>query len=195
MQYAKLRKKLLADLKVKLNAKLAYHGLHHTLDVLKVTEELCVLENVKGKEAILLKTAALLHDAGFVENKHLGHEAAGCVLAESILPDYNYSPEQIEHICQMIMATKIPQTPLDHLGAMLCDADLDYLGRTDFYPIAQSLFDELKDYGIIQEAAAWDKIQVGFLENHRFFTATNQKRREQEKQKRLNELRERVTTQ
>jgi uncharacterized protein len=192
MQYAKLKKTILTDLKHRLNGKLAYHGLHHTLDVLRVTEELCQLENVRGNDATLLKTAALLHDAGFVEDKHTGHEAAGCAMARVILPEYDYTPDQIEHICQMIMATKIPQSPADKYGEILCDADLDYLGRPDFYPIAHSLFEELKAYGIIQESAIWDRIQVGFLENHQFFTATNRARREQEKQKRLEELREKV---
>ncbi len=192
MQYARFRKKLLKDLKNKLSYRLSYHGLHHTLDVLRVTDELCTLEKVSPTEAKLLKTAALLHDAGFVEDKHLGHEVVSCTMAKAFLPEYNYNSEQIERICQMIMATKIPQSPLDRLSEILCDADLDYLGRSDFYPIAQSLFEELQAYGVIQDSAAWDKIQVSFLENHRFFTATNQKRREKEKQKRLAELRARI---
>lgn len=192
MQYAKLKKTLIRDLSNRLSGKLVYHGLHHTLDVLRVTEELCQLEKVSSNEKIILKTAALLHDAGFVEDKHMGHEAAGCIMAREILPEFNYTPEVIDLICQTIMATKIPQSPVDHLGKILCDADLDYLGRDDFYPIAHSLFVELKSYGIVQEETVWDKIQVGFLENHKFFTTTNQQRREQEKQKRIQELKQRV---
>jgi uncharacterized protein len=192
VQFSKLKKMLLADLSNRLSGKLAYHGLHHTLDVLRVTEDLCTLEKVGQTSTTLLKTAALLHDAGFVEDKHMGHEAASCAMARVILPDFGYTESHIEHICQMIMATKIPQSPVDRLGEILCDADLDYLGREDFYPIAHTLFEELRSYGIIQEETAWDKIQVGFLENHQFFTQTNRARREKEKQKRILELRERV---
>jgi uncharacterized protein len=194
MQFSKLKKWLLADLSNRLSGKLTYHGLHHTLDVLRATEDLCALENVGQTSTTLLKTAALLHDAGFVEDKHMGHEAASCTMARMILPEYGYSESQIEHICQMIMGTKIPQSPIDRLGEILCDADLDYLGRDDFYPIAHSLYEELKTYGIVKEETVWDEIQVGFLEKHQFFTKTNRARRENEKQKRIQELRQRVSS-
>ena len=192
MQFSKLKKMILKELNDRLSGKLTYHGIHHTTDVLAVVEELCILEKVPSDQATKLKTAALLHDAGFVEDKHLGHEAASCKMAEAILPNYNYTPQQISHICEMIMATKIPQSPTDRLAEILCDADLDYLGRDDFYPIAQSLFVELQAYGIVQEETVWDKIQVGFLENHRFFTDTNRTRRERQKQQRIAELKDKV---
>ena len=35
-------------------------------------------------------------------------------------------------------ATKIPQTPLTKLEEIICDADLDYLGREDFFEISRS---------------------------------------------------------
>jgi uncharacterized protein len=192
MQYTRLKKEILNDLSRRLSDKLSYHGMHHTHDVLAVTEELCKLEQIGTTDAKLLLTAALLHDAGFVEDKHIGHEAASCKMAVAILPGYGYSTSQIDRICAMIMATKIPQSPIDRLSEILCDADLDYLGRADFYPIAQSLFLELKAYGIVQEEGAWDRIQVGFLENHQFFTETNRNRREAEKQARIREIKSKL---
>ena len=37
----------------------------------------------------------------------------------------------------------MPQTPKNHLEEIMCDSDLDYLGRQDFYPIAETLRQEL----------------------------------------------------
>ena len=87
------------------------------------------------------------------------------------------------------MATKIPQSPKNKLEAIICDADLDYLGRDDFYDIGNTLFEELKAYNILQTEEAWNKLQVKFLENHSFFTNTNRRRRAPRKGKYLRELR------
>jgi uncharacterized protein len=188
MQYGKLKKHIIAELKQRLNTKLVYHGLHHTLDVLAATTSICKQEDISAHQTTLAKTAALLHDYGFVEDKHAGHEEVSCKNAQELLPTYGYSQQDIEHICQTIMSTKIPQSPQDTLGQILCDADLDYLGRPDFYLIAESLFTELSSYGIVTDAATWSKIQLDFLESHRFFTETNKKDREPHKQLRISEL-------
>ena len=53
------------------------------------------------------------------------------------------------------MATKFPQDPHNLLEEIICDADLDFLGRTDFYPIGNSLFEELQDYQLIGDLQSW----------------------------------------
>lgn len=171
-----------------LSQQLTYHSLFHTLDVFQTTSELCLLEKVPLYETILLKTAALFHDSGFlISNK--SHEEWGCQIAEEILPDYQYNTQEIRLVCNMIMATKIPQSPKNKLEQILCDADLDYLGRDDFYPIGNTLFKELQVYGVLKDEVSWNKLQVSFIERHTFFTPTNRKRREPRKQQYLDELR------
>ena len=66
-------------------------------------------------------------------------------MAREILPAYGLTRDQIDTICGMIMATRIPQSPSNQLERILCDADLDYLGRDDFYEIGGRLFEELRD--------------------------------------------------
>jgi uncharacterized protein len=176
-----------------LSPMLSYHGLHHTLDVLEVTDELCEMEGIDEENATLLRTAALFHDSGFlINNKE--HELLGCQIVREKLPDFGYNHEQIEKICAMIMATKIPQSPQNHLEQILCDADLDYLGRDDFYRIGETLFHELKSYHVLQDEKVWNRIQVGFLENHRFFTKTNVARRNPKKGQHLSQLKALVST-
>ena len=187
MDYPAAKAYILNKLKNELDRKLFYHGVHHTLDVLEVTKELCRFEKVNFEDTLLLKTAALYHDSGFIiSNKE--HEKLGCSIATESLSRFNYSDQEIEKICGMIMATKIPQSPKTKLEEILCDADLDYLGRDDFYSIGRTLFEELRAFNILTEEEAWNRIQVSFLESHHFFTPTNIKRRAQRKQHYLDEL-------
>jgi predicted metal-dependent HD superfamily phosphohydrolase len=171
-----------------LSDKLTYHGLHHTLDVLQTVEELCYLEGISDYEAILVKTAALFHDAGFIVGSH-NHEEYSCQIARYYLPNFGYTSAEIDRINDMIRATKIPQSPKNKLSQLLCDADLDYLGRDDFYRIGDSLYQELKLREIIEEEAAWMEIQIDFLEKHSFFTETNKRRRAPKKAGYLEALR------
>lgn len=189
MNYRAAKQYILQRLRSELSGVLYYHGLHHTLDVLRVSAELCEREGVKGKKQVLVKTAALFHDAGFVKNKHMGHEHEGCLIVRDALPSFGYSNQDIEVICSMIMATKIPQSPQNLLEQIICDADLDYLGRTDFYPIGNTLYRELLAYNLIGDEQAWNRLQVTFLSAHHFHTKTNRSEREPVKQRYLEELR------
>ncbi|MCB0634634.1 MAG: HD domain-containing protein [Saprospiraceae bacterium] len=188
MNYLAAKHFILDKLKRELPPQLTYHGLHHTLDVLAITKELCFLEEISASETMLLKTAALFHDSGFIIS-NVEHEKKGCHIARQHLPRFGYDNHEIEQICGMIMATKIPQNPQNFLEEIICDADLDYLGRDDFYTIGATLFSELKAYDILQTEQEWNLIQVKFLENHTFFTHTNRRRRAPRKAEYLDDLR------
>jgi HD superfamily phosphodiesterase len=194
MNYSAAKQFLLAKLRGELSPKLTYHGMRHTMDVLKMATAICISEGIRGRELKLVKTAALFHDAGFVKDKHAGHEAEGCLLAQTYLPDFGYSPRDIEQICAMIMATKIPQSPQNLLEQILCDADLDYLVRTDFVKIGNALIEELKPYNIMHDEKAWNRLQVSFLSAHKFHTQTNKSLREPVKQRYLENLKVLVST-
>lgn len=189
MDYQAAKTFIVEKLRQELSEALTYHGLHHTLDVLQTVEELCYLENTEPYETVLVKTAALFHDAGFMVSIQ-DHEEYSCKIAAHYLPDFGYNAEEINRINEMIMATKIPQMPKDKLGQLLCDADLDYLGRDDFYRIGDSLYQELKTHSVVQETSAWMDIQINFLEQHSFFTETNKRRRAPKKADFLKELRQ-----
>lgn len=182
---------VLQKLRAHLSPTLYYHGLHHTLDVVQQAQALAEGEGITDPEALaLLRTAAHYHDAGFLTT-YQGHEAAGCNLAREVLPSMDYSPAQIELICHLIMATRLPQSPADSLLAkILCDADLDYLGRpADFWPISQTLRKELEAQGSTVDDRTWNEGQVKFLSAHHYWTATAAARREAAKQARLAEVR------
>ena len=194
MDYRAAKQFILDKLRKELPKQLGYHGLHHTLDVLKMASEICKSEGVSERDRVLVKTAALFHDAGFIKNKHTGHELEGCLLVREYLPQFGYAEKDMDCICDLIMATKIPQSPKNILEQILCDADLDYLGREDFFSIGSTLFEELKAYDLIGDEQVWNRLQVSFLSAHRFHTHTNKSLREPVKQRYLEELQDLVAT-
>ena len=177
---------ILSKLKSDLPSNLFYHGLHHTIDVFNAALQIGEQEMLDELDSLLLKTAALFHDSGFmIQNK--GHELIGCEMARNSLPDFGYSENEIEIICGMIMATKVPQSPKCKLEEIICDADLDYLGRDDYDVISNDLYQEINQDGKINKKQ-WLKLQIDFLENHRYFTQTSIKNRNKNKAIRLIEL-------
>ena len=184
MEYEKIKKIILKELKENLPEHISYHSVMHVKDVINAVEEIAIAENVEGEDLMLLKTAALFHDTGFLYGAK-DHEQKSCEIAQKYLLDYGYSQPQIDKIKGMIMATKIPQSPNNKLEEILADADLDYLGRDDFFKIGDKLFDELTMFGIVNSERDWNLLQEKFLESHHFFTKTAINNRNQKKQENL----------
>ncbi len=150
---------------------LSYHSMSHIKDVYDSARRLAQAEGIKGEDLKLLLTAAMYHDCGFIVQAR-EHERISCEIARETLPGFGYSAAQIERICGMIMATQVPQQPHNLLEEILCDADLDYLGRDDFETIGNRLSLELQVYGLIGGQHEWNALQIKFLEAHHYFTAT-----------------------
>ena len=166
---------------------LYYHDYTHTIDVVNQVELIGYGEGVSDEQILLLKTAALFHDTGHtIESK--GHEAHSCVIAREWLTAYNYSKAQIDEICSIIMATEMPPSPQNLLQRIMCDSDLDYLGRTDFIPTSNKLFKELEAMGIMTDINEWNKLQIKFLSAHQFYTDTSNRLREVNKQKQIERI-------
>jgi uncharacterized membrane-anchored protein YitT (DUF2179 family)/predicted metal-dependent HD superfamily phosphohydrolase len=191
MQFEALQTFVLNRLETDLPPTITYHNVEHTKSVMAAVAKLAILENINGDDMILLKTAALMHDYGFLQN-HVDHEKIGCEQARKLLPDYGYSAIQIEAICEMIMATKLPQSPKNHLSELLCDADLYYLGTSDYQKFADGLFEELKAHGTVTSEAEWLARQNNFLKTHQYFTASAKKELETAKQKNLSTVQNRT---
>ena len=191
INYRNAEKFILKLLEDKLPENLYYHGVHHTQDVTRAAEMLALREGVTGEELYLLKTAALYHDAGFC-HEYAQNEPIGVKMSQEILPNFGYTPEQIEIISGLIYATAVPHNPKNHLQQIMCDADLDYLGRDDFDDISVTLKMELMERGIVKDDRHWDEIQVKFFNLHKFFTKTSIGLRQEKKMKHLAEIEKRL---
>jgi len=187
IQFTDIQEKILDKLEKELPTYLYYHNVKHTVDVVTEVELIGWGEGVSDEEILLLKTAALFHDAGHII-AYDNHEYHGTVMAQEYLPKYNYTPEQISHICELIMATKLPPKPKNLLEKIMCDSDLDYLGRSDFIPVSNTLYKELKEQKKIGSLNDWNKIQLNFISEHQYFTKTAQSLREVNKQKQIERI-------
>jgi len=176
----KLRNELSPDFK--------YHCVEHTKDVFDAAERIARLENdVSDQNMLLLLTAALFHDTGFLVSP-INHEINSCHFAREHLPNHDYNDVQIHQICALIMATKVPQKPKDHLQQIICDADLDYLGRDDFFEISEKLYEEMVILGNVSSREEFLNAQLHFFKAHRYFTSTASKLRNGKKQEHLNTI-------
>jgi len=189
VDYNKLKARVLGYLEDQLPEELFYHGTHHTLDVLKVCNDYIERNEIVAKEALLLRTGVLFHDFGFTRSFE-DHEKNGAFLAQRILPDFGFDQSDIEVVKGLILATRIPQNPSNDLERIICDADLDYLGREDYYPISETLYKELKSLGKIETEKEWNQLQIRFLEAHKYHTDFAVENRQPEKEIRIAELKE-----
>jgi TolB-like protein/predicted metal-dependent HD superfamily phosphohydrolase/Tfp pilus assembly protein PilF len=164
-----------------------YHNKVHVYDVVEAAQKIAEGEKITSEEIKLVRLAALFHDIGFMQSSR-GHEAHGAALVRSVLPTFAFAEEQVEAIANMILATRLPQMPTTHIEKILCDADLDYLGRDDFYEIGGRLYLELKEQGVLETEREWNIMQRTFLQSHRYHTVFAQTNRESQKQQRLDEI-------
>ncbi len=191
-QFQKLKEFILGKLEKELPQNLFYHNINHTVDVMQAVENIAIEENINDYDKRLLLTAALFHDNGFFVKRD-GHEAISCNIAREYLPVYNYEPEEIEIICGMIMATKIPQSPQNHLEEIICDADLDYLGREDFFMLSEKLFIELRAEDIVKDEEEWNRQQADFIGEHHYFTETSRKLRQAKMEEYTKEIKSKIS--
>lgn len=164
-----------------------YHNLTHSLDVLNATKQISQAANIKDEEYEIVCTAAILHDVGYVF-QYRQNEPLSVDYAKEILPNFKYTTNQINVVCDCIMATVIPQKATNRLQMILCDADLDYLGRPDYFLIANKLRKEWTHQSIILTDEAWIKIQIDFLTNHSYYTIISQSLRNNLKIENINTL-------
>lgn len=193
IQFTDLQEHILDKLEKDLPDTLYYHNIKHTVDVVTQVELIGLGEGVTDEELLLLKTAALFHDSGH-SISYDNHEYYSCLITREMLPDYGYTGSQIDIICDLILSTKLPPKPSNKLERIMCDADLDYLGRSDMIPVSNQLFLELKDRLKIDSMKDWNNLQVNFISRHQYFTETARNLREVNKQLQIERIRNLIVT-
>lgn len=187
-----LREYVFDRLERELSPLLSYHCIAHTRDdVLPAAMRLAQAAKLGDDDIVLLEGAVLLHDLGFIEMR-VGHEQVSARIAWEIMPGLGFEAAQIQAIVGIIGATKLPQSPRTKLEKIMCDADLDVLGRTDFFVTNAALRAEMEAYGERMEDSEWYASQLEFLELHAYHTPEASRLRDETKQKNIAQLRERI---
>lgn len=188
MDFEHARRTILNRLKSSLPDELTYHDIKHTLNVEKAAQQFARLEGIKGEELVLLRTAVLFHDVGYILTNE-GNEEIAIKLMRSELPNFGYTEKQIQQVAAIIRATIRGTRPTSLLEMIMCDADHDYLGRADYHTIASKLRIELEEQGKTMTDIEWVNFQLNYLENeHVYYTETAQNIRKPGKSRRIAEL-------
>jgi len=179
-------------LESELSPDLFYHSFSHTRDdVLVAARRFAKLSLVNDSDFQLLEVAAAFHDIGFLFQS-TGHEKRGADLVREVLPGFGFTPQQIERIYHMIMATRLPQSPHNLLEELLTDADLDVLGREDFLVRNDLLRQEIARAGKTFTDEQWYEAQLKFLEGHSYFSEAARRVRGEGKRKNIGLLRQKL---
>lgn len=182
--FKELKDSVIARMRKELPHYLTYHSVEHTEMVITRSEYIGKKEGLNNAELRLLKTAALYHDFGFTE-VYKEHERKGCQIVQKELPAHGYSQEQIDMICGMIMATRIPQSPTNLMEQVIADADLEYLGSNKFVSIGNRLLEELRYFNSNLTLDDWNEIQYKFMSDHHYYTTYCKRYRQWRKRKNL----------
>lgn len=176
-------------LKAKLPPNLTYHNAAHTAEiVMPAAEQLAQMAGVTEEDRHLLAVAAAFHDIGMTVRRD-GHEISSMRMAAQLLPAFDFGNDDIDTVCGLILATRLPQTPQTLLEQIMADADLDVLGRDDFFETNEALRLELAAHGESISPNAWNRRQLRFLIDHRYFTAEARQLRDSAKQAHIATLR------
>lgn len=168
---------------------LYYHGVHHTFAVVNAIRKLAISEKVNNRSDYnILLTAAYYHDSGFLF-QYDNNEIFATNLVSEVLPNFDYSDVEINKINKIILATQSHITPSSLLEKIMCDADHDYIGTTDYHRIAKTLRNELKTQNIIYNDIEWIEVQYKYLTTkHKYYTKTAIRNRVPQKNKIIEEL-------
>jgi len=170
-------------------AEYVYHDLTHTLNVVAEVREICSRCELKEKELHLLELAAWFHDTGYDKGAE-NHEIRGGEYAADFLAQFKYSPEDIETIKRIIMATQIPYEPQDLLEEIISDADLSHLGKKTYWDRCGRVRQELlMTKSLVMSEQEWVDFELAFMNHHRYFTPAADKMYNKRKLKHIKQLR------
>jgi predicted metal-dependent HD superfamily phosphohydrolase len=184
---------ILQRLHDELKPNLFYHSYAHTLDVCRSVQYLGQATGIGSEDLAELEIAALFHDSGMLFS-YRQHEHYSASFARETLPGFSFPGRSIDRICRLIMITENPSGATTISEQILCDADLDYLGRNDYFILSFKLKLEWEVNGIkAYELEEWLKYQLEFLMNHKYFTFAAGSIRDQTKQHHIQSIRNLLT--
>ncbi|EAT14811.1 HD domain-containing protein [Desulfuromonas acetoxidans] len=171
---------------------LCHHSAHHSLvDVLSAVRRLGRASQLSGEEQLLLDTAAVLHDLGYL-CRYEHNEEFAARYAVRWLPYFGFNVKQADQVSRLIRATSLGCQPQSLLEKLLCDADLDVLGRPDYWSQTILLRQELEAHGYVYSWQQWLNHQYQFLTTHHYYSSAAQLFREVGKRENIHFIEEKI---
>ncbi len=172
----------------KIPEKYFYHDLQHTLNVVNAVEEIGRGYDLEPRELELLQVAAWFHDTGYDQGAK-GHERRSADYAIAYLKDKGFSADELSTIEGVILVTKLPQKPETLLQEIICDADLSHLGKKSYWDRCGRVRHEMAaTQSRIMSELEWVDFELGFMENHSYFTEVSKDLYNKRKKKHIRQL-------
>ena len=166
----------------------ADHTLHPIKGVVAVANRIAISEDISEHDRELLITAAYFHDTGYIR-EYDKNEPIAARMAGRILKLIGFKPNEIKKVQKMILSTDLEREPKTDIEKILCDADLDNLGREDFFKLDGKLRDGRRARGIdVSDDAKWYRSTLEIIKKHQYYTESQKKLREKGKQKNIKRL-------
>ena len=166
-----------------------FHTLEHTQGVVMAADEMAQYFQLPEEDRTALGLAAWFHDTGFTSGDAQGHEDRSIEYAVKFLQEQKADEQLIQKVRSAIEATKLPQTPKNLLEQIICDADLYHLGTDDFKTRSKLLKEELSELSKKEiSKKQWRKVNINFLENHKYFTEYARRKLQPVKERNLQQL-------
>lgn len=165
------------------NPSLTYHNLKNTVDLYTITELFARSENIDEKNMLILLTAALFKNTGYLIS-YENHLEETLKLAKEILPRFNYVKTQIDQVCGLLskIENSLPANSIEEKAFE--DAVYSYVGRVDFEDVITDMYNEAKSFGEM-DFKSWKASQLRILKDYDFHTRAASALREVPKQKQI----------
>lgn len=148
-----------------------FHSLEHTEDVAQACSHMADYYQLNEDDRLVLMLAAWFHDVGYSSGVSEGHEDVSVQLATQFLQNRRADEVVIQRVSSCIEATRMPQSPVNLIEKILCDADLHHLATEDFRARNSLLKQERENIlGHKIDKKEWRKSNVHFLMSHQYFT-------------------------
>ena len=166
-----------------------YHSYNHAIEVMERSIYLWEKESLEKNEIEMIAIAWLFHDTGFII-QYDKNEPIWAKIAQNYLKSILYDRDKIKIIERLILATNPEyKNPKDIYEKIIKDADMDNLGRKDFFEKGHSLKREIEIIKNIKiRDPNWNHWQVDLLKEHQFETQTQKTERDYVKGKNLEEM-------
>jgi len=154
----------------KLDEKICYHNLQHTLSVRNSAVQIASLSGTSPEEMEIIELACLLHDVGITE-VYQNHEPASARIGAEFLRSKAYPEEKISIVEACIAVTNPGARPQGLLQEIVRDADYGHLGSDDYSDQLDNLRLEWRDVlGRWDEDKDWYQLNLDFIKKHEYYT-------------------------
>ncbi len=170
----KTRKTAIQIFKSEIPKDLVFHSREHTEEVVAAGQMLAESYPMSREDVEDIVIALWFHDLGFTQGWE-GHEERSAEMARTFLRQENVAEDRIEKIASLIKVTHRDAVPTNLAEEIIKDSDTSHIGSKS-YLIKLGLLRtewekrEQKKYG----EKEWLKLNLQFLEQHKYYTSVAQ---------------------